>query len=316
MFGAKTNITDEKIFEAFVLGLKKDGVRDIHIEPSFGKQRIRVRRGTVLKYLNIANDKIDAIVSQLKTRAHFNNALRLVPTVSEFNYKGLKFKVFGLPVIDGEKIFVRITDTKNVVSSLSKLGMKESGEELIKNVIRQKKGLILVLGEGRTTTMFSIFSLLDAHRQNLISVENHPSYRLDGVNQYVIDKNWSELAEKAVKIASRQWADAVLISQIDSPELANHAIELAMNQALVVASVPTSDPFFAISYLRGLGVQPFLIAHCLKLVMFQRLVLFGGKITGEFGFVQLTDDFRRYILADLPAAELQKIAVEKHNVIS
>ncbi|MDR2063507.1 MAG: Flp pilus assembly complex ATPase component TadA [Candidatus Nomurabacteria bacterium] len=316
MFGAKTNLTDEKIFEAFVVGLKKDGVRDIHIEPSFERQRVRVRRGTVLKYLNIANDKIDAIVSQLKTRAHFNSAVRMVPTDSNFYYKGLVFKVFVLPVIDGEKIFVRITDVKNTVGSLAKLGMKEPGEQLVQGVLQQRKGLILVLGEGKTTTMFSIFSLLDARKQNLISVENHASYRLDGVSQYVIDKNWPELAEKAVKIAARQWADAVLISQIDSPALASGAIELAMNQTLVIASLPTNDPFFAISYLRGLGVPPFLIAHCLKLVIFQRLVLFGGKITGEFGFVQLPEDFRRYISADLPAAELQKIAMEKKNVIS
>jgi type II secretory ATPase GspE/PulE/Tfp pilus assembly ATPase PilB-like protein len=316
MLGVKTNVTDEKIFEAFITGLKKDNLRDIHIEPFFARQRIRVRRGATLKYLNISSDKIDAIVSQLKSRAHFNVATKSVPTEGDFRYKGLAFKVFILPVTDGEKIFVRITDIKTTVSPLAKLGMKTAGEELIENVVNQSKGLILVLGEGRTTTMFSILSLLPSRQTNLITVENHPSYHLDGVNQYVIDKNWPLLAAKAVKVAKKQWANAVLISQIDSPALAAEAAELAMSRTLVIASLPTDDPFFAFSYLRGLGIPPFLIAHCLKLVIFQRLVVLNGKITGEFGFVQPTEDFKKYILADLPAAELQKIALEKKNVVS
>lgn len=270
----KLNKSSADVFIKSILNYCLDNkVRDIHFEPAEKHYVIRIRLG---KFLSIL-DKIpialaeNAIV-ELKDLANIGSPASS-PQEGYFKYKNLNIQLSTLPVLGGEKLFLHLTDQTILSSNLTKLGLWGQNLQVVQSTVKSTtSGIILVLGEGKNTTMFNLLSLLNTEKLNLCTIENRPSYTFKNVNQFIAEKDYTTLAPKALKALVKQRANVILLSQIDTPKLAEAVFDTASEGKLIISSLPVSDSFSAAEFLSNLGIPPFLIAHTVKLIISQDLV--------------------------------------------
>lgn len=282
-------------------------IRDIHIEPETNKHIIRVRVGKNLKnFATISNESATKIASYLKEASSLIQLGSRMPQNGNFKRKSLTVEFSSIPVIGGEKLFLHLTDQRTVTKDFEKLGFSKSDADKVRNLSELNSGLVLVLGEGKTTTMFSILSLFDSQRLNISTIESRHTYRLPHINQFIIEDDFLNQSTQAVTAAIKQRSNVIMLSQIDQHKTAELCIDAALNNRVVITSLPTSDPFTAIEFLLGLGVKPFLVAHAIKMIVCQELVQKDG-LTGKFSVLEVNDKLQELIKLGISASEIKKL---------
>ncbi|MFA5043442.1 MAG: ATPase, T2SS/T4P/T4SS family [Kiritimatiellia bacterium] len=252
---------------------------DIHIEPMEKTLRLRYRiDGDLYEMPSPSKGLQSAIISRLKIMSGMDIAERRIPQDGRFNIKALgrevDVRVSLLPLIHGEKIVMRILDKSNLSPSLAALGLDPRAYESLVYAISQPHGIILVTGptgSGKTTTLYSCLQDLNKPDVNIMTTEDPVEYQLAGITQVQIDEDVGLTFSMALRAIVRQDPDIVMVGEIRDQETAAIAVKAALTGQLVLSTLHTNDAAGAITRLRDMGIEAFMLASSLIMAQAQRL---------------------------------------------
>lgn len=257
-----------------------NSISDIHIEPKDSIVDIRMRIDGILKTVfSISGESSEAIIARFKILCDMRLDERRKPQDGRFSSRmdghKVDFRVSSLPSYYGEKIVVRILDSYRGVKSLSELGFSDRQLTDIRKALEKPFGLILIsgpTGSGKTTTLYSMLNELDRKTKNVISLEDPIEYNLPDMTQSQIFPEIGYTFASGLRSILRQDPDIIMVGEIRDAETANLAIQAALTGHLVLSTIHTNNAAGVIPRLQDMGVQDYLIAPTLCLVIAQRLV--------------------------------------------
>ena len=255
------------------------GASDIHIEPTGGKVIVRFRvDGILTKSLELPKNVQQAAVARVKILSSMRLDEKRKPQDGRFSatFDGHKidFRVSILPTNHGEKVVMRILDTERGVSTLEDTGISEHNLEVIRRVIKEPYGIILIsgpTGSGKSTTLYAMLSEVDKMTKNVLSLEDPVEYNIDNVSQSQVRPEIGYTFAAGLRSALRQDPDIIMVGEIRDKETAQLAIQAALTGHLVLSTIHTNNSIGVIPRLIDMGVDPYLIAPTLKLAIAQRL---------------------------------------------
>ncbi|HOV87011.1 MAG TPA: ATPase, T2SS/T4P/T4SS family [Syntrophobacteraceae bacterium] len=253
---------------------------DIHFEPFDRGFQVRCRVDGVLFDLDRPPKSMQAaIISRLKLMANLNIAERRLPQDGKiklkFGNREVDVRVSTVPTIFGESLVLRLLAQESVDYSLASVGMDPQQLGFIEQLIERPFGMILVTGptgSGKTTTLYGVLRKLNSVTRKIITVEDPVEYQINGINQIQVKPQIDLTFANALRSLVRQDPDVLLIGEIRDKETADIAIESALTGHLVLSTLHTNDAPGAITRLRDLGTESFLIADSLLAILAQRLV--------------------------------------------
>ena len=258
----------------------KRKVSDIHIEQFEKSFRVRYRiDGVLSEFMKLPMKMRNAIVSRIKIMSHLNIAERRVPQDGRIKLKydknkEIDFRVSTLPTLFGEKVVLRLLDKSNLQLDLKVLGFEKRELQLFHEAIQKPYGMILVTGptgSGKTTTLYSALTELNKIDVNISTAEDPVEYNLEGINQVQIREQVGLTFAAALRSFLRQDPDIILVGEMRDLETAEIGVKAALTGHLVLSTLHTNDAPGTVTRLIDMGVEPFLIASSLLLVVAQRL---------------------------------------------
>jgi len=258
----------------------KSRASDVHIEPQEGTTSIRMRIDGMLRDMIPPARKMQAaVVARIKILSNMDIAERRLPQDGRFKMKvsgrDIDVRVSVIPTIYGEKVVMRILDTAAVDHNLDNLGFEPELLEEFKVILSQPHGIVIVTGptgSGKSTTLYSALNHLRDPRKNITTVEDPVEYRLGGINQIQVKPEIDLDFARCLRAILRQDPDIVLIGEIRDKETVEIAIKASLTGHLVLSTFHTNDAPSAISRLIFMGIDRYLLASTLNLVVAQRLV--------------------------------------------
>jgi len=253
---------------------------DIHIEPREGFVQIRYRIDGILKEVNrLPRNVLNALTSRVKILSNLKIDERRVPQDGRFKIKvgGKQYalRVSTLPVADGEKTVMRILDESNQAVSLESLGYWGKSLATINESLTEANGMILITGptgSGKSTSLFSILTILNNPDVNISTVEDPVEYKIVGVNQTQTNSKAGMTFANGLRALLRQDPDIIMIGEIRDSETADLGVQAALTGHLVFSTLHTNDAATCLPRLLDMGIEPFLIASIVRAVVGQRLV--------------------------------------------
>ncbi|MEZ6241434.1 MAG: ATPase, T2SS/T4P/T4SS family [Phycisphaerales bacterium] len=258
----------------------KEGASDIHIEPAEKKLKVRFRiDGVLFEMMNPPAAMSSAIVSRLKIMANLDISERRIPQDGRIRCtvggRKLDLRLSTLPSGYGEKVVMRILDTKSIQVDLEDLGFDTSTLETWKHQVKAPHGIVLVTGptgSGKTTTLYASLRQLDKNKLNISTVEDPVEYHIDGVTQTQTHEKIGMTFARALRALLRQDPDVIMIGEIRDHETAHIAVQAALTGHLVLSTLHTNDAPSSITRLVNIGLEPFLVGAAVNGVLAQRLV--------------------------------------------
>ncbi|MHC4623480.1 MAG: GspE/PulE family protein [Planctomycetota bacterium] len=258
----------------------KSRASDIHVEPQERSMTIRMRiDGALRDMVPPAPSMQAAVTTRLKILAKMDIAERRLPQDGRFKIKApgraIDVRVSVIPTIYGEKLVMRILDSAAVNHVLDQLGFEPELLDEFKTILRQPYGIIVVTGptgSGKSTTLYSALNYLKDPKKNITTVEDPVEYRLGGINQIQVKPEIDLDFATSLRAILRQDPDIILVGEIRDKETVEIAIKASMTGHLVLSTFHTNDAPSAISRFVYMGVEPYLLASTLNLVIAQRLV--------------------------------------------
>ncbi|MEM1098689.1 MAG: ATPase, T2SS/T4P/T4SS family [Planctomycetota bacterium] len=258
----------------------KEGASDIHIEPQEKKVQIRYRiDGVMFEAQNPPPSMKAAIVSRIKIMANLDIAERRVPQDGRIRAmvhgRKLDLRVSTLPMVQGEKVVMRILDTKSIQVDLDDLGFSEDALQIWTNQIKNPHGIVLVTGptgSGKTTTLYASLGKMDRQKLNISTAEDPVEYHLGGINQTPVNEKIGMSFAAALRALLRQDPDVIMVGEIRDFETAKTAVQASLTGHLVLSTLHTNDAPSSITRLVNIGVEPFLIGGAVNACLAQRLV--------------------------------------------
>jgi type IV pilus assembly protein PilB len=269
-----------RLVNAILTSAIKRRASDIHLEPYEKMFRVRYRVDGVLEEIMKPPLKLkNAITSRIKVMAALDIAERRLPQDGRIKLKfgpgqDMDFRVSVLPTIFGEKIVLRLLDKSNLQLDMTKLGFEELALNDFKDAIYKPFGMVLVTGptgSGKTTTLYSAISELNKIVSNISTAEDPVEYNLVGINQVQINEDIGLNFANALRAFLRQDPDIIMVGEVRDFETAEIAIKAALTGHLVLSTLHTNDAPSTINRLLNMGVEPFLVASSVNLVLAQRL---------------------------------------------
>lgn len=253
---------------------------DIHIEPMDKDYRVRFRvDGTLHINLIIPKEIGPAVISRIKILANLKIDEKRKPQDGRFrtinNGKEIDFRVSTLPVISGEKVVMRILDKDQGLANVESLGLMGSALEDVKKSIAETYGMILFTGptgSGKSTSLYSLLKILNQEERNIITLEDPIEYNLDGLNQSQIKPEIGYTFASGLRTILRQDPNVIMVGEIRDSETAELAVHAALTGHLMFSTLHTNTALGAIPRLIDMGIEPFLLASSLRIVVAQRLV--------------------------------------------
>lgn len=264
----------------------RTGASDIHLEPFESALIVRMRVDGVLREALTLSPRITPLlVSRIKVMARLDIAEKRVPQDGRIPLalggKTLDVRVSTLPSRAGERVVLRILDKDQAGLSLEQLGMAPDALEAFRVALKEPNGIILVTGptgSGKTTSLYAGLSLLNDATRNILTVEDPVEYAIDGIGQTQVNTKVGMTFAAGLRAILRQDPDVVMVGEIRDVETAGIAVQASLTGHLVLSTVHTNDAVGAITRLRDMGVEPFLLASTLRLIVAQRLV---RRLCGE-----------------------------------
>ncbi len=258
----------------------KSRASDIHVEPEERSMTVRMRIDGVLRDMVPPPRKMQAAVAtRMKILAKMDIAERRLPQDGRFKIKApgrdIDVRVSVIPTIYGEKVVMRILDAAAVDHNLDRLGFEPALLEVLKIMLKQPHGIIVVTGptgSGKSTTLYSALNWLRDPKKNITTVEDPVEYRLKGINQVQVKPEIGLDFASSLRAILRQDPDIILIGEIRDKETIDIAIKASLTGHLVLSTFHTNDAPSAVSRMVYMGVEPYLLASTLNLVIAQRLV--------------------------------------------
>ncbi len=258
----------------------KSRASDIHIEPQEHSMSIRMRIDGDLRDMVPPARKMQAAVSaRIKILSKMDIAERRLPQDGRFKIKAsnrdIDVRVSVIPTIYGEKVVMRILDTAAINHNLNELGLEPQLLDEFKMILSQPHGIIVVTGptgSGKSTTLYSALNYVKDPRKNITTVEDPVEYRLEGINQIQVKPEIDLTFASCLRAILRQDPDIILIGEIRDKETVEIAIKASLTGHLVLSTFHTNDAPSAVSRLAYMGIEQYLLASTLNLVIAQRLV--------------------------------------------
>ncbi len=253
---------------------------DIHIEPEENIIRVRQRIDGRLKE-EIVNQKniASAITSKFKIMAGLDISEKRLPQDGRFNYDihghKLDVRISTMPSQFGEVIVLRLLDRTEGIPDLAQVGMSESLRGRFKQFISRPNGLVLVTGptgSGKTTTLYAALQQINTPDIKIITVEDPVEYRLERVNQIQVNSRIDLTFARVLRSALRQDPDVILVGEIRDGETAEIALRAALTGHLVFSTLHTNDAISTAIRLVDMGVEPYLVAAAVNVIVAQRLI--------------------------------------------
>jgi type IV pilus assembly protein PilB len=280
-----------KLVNAVLTDAIKKGASDIHIEPYEKSFRVRFRIDGVLYEIMKPPPKLkNAITSRLKIMADLDIAERRLPQDGRIKLKlggqkEMDFRVNVLPTLFGEKVVLRLLDKSNLQLDMTKLGFEKKQLEDFLEGINKPHGMVLVTGptgSGKTTTLYSALAELNKMTTNLCTAEDPVEFNLMGINQAQMNDDIGYNFASALRAFLRQDPDIIMVGEIRDYETAEIAIKASLTGHLVLSTLHTNDAPSTINRLLNMGVEPFLVASSINIIVAQRL---ARKVCNECGDV-------------------------------
>ncbi|MDT8272323.1 MAG: type IV-A pilus assembly ATPase PilB [Desulfomonilia bacterium] len=258
----------------------KKGASDIHMEPYEKFMRIRFRLdGLLYEAMKPPVRLKNALVSRIKIMAKLDIAERRLPQDGRIKLriqggKEVEFRVSVMPTLYGEKVVMRILDKSSLQLDMTKLGFEEEALKNFKESIYKPWGMVLVTGptgSGKTTTLYSAISELNKIDCNISTAEDPVEFNLAGVNQVQMHEEIGLTFASALRSFLRQDPDIILVGEIRDFETAEIGIKAALTGHLVLSTLHTNDAPSTVNRLLNMGVEPFLVASSVNLIVAQRL---------------------------------------------
>jgi len=258
----------------------KSRASDVHIEPQEESMTIRMRIDGLLRdMVPPARHMQAAVVARIKILSKMNIAERRLPQDGRFRIRAsgrnIDVRVSSIPTIYGEKIVMRILDAASASHNLDQLGFEPDLLVVLKNALSQPHGIMIVTGptgSGKSTTLYAALNYVKDPTENITTVEDPVEYRLGGINQIQVKPEIELTFASCLRAILRQDPDIILIGEIRDKETVEIAIKASLTGHLVLSTFHTNDAPSAISRLIYMGIEPYLLASSLNLVIAQRLV--------------------------------------------
>jgi type IV pilus assembly protein PilB len=268
-----------KLVNSVIAQAVDDAASDIHFEPQAKELVVRYRIDGVLhEIMSVPRRMQSGVLSRLKIMAELDIAERRMPQDGRIGLmvggKPIDMRVATLPTVYGEKVVMRLLDKSNVMLEMSDLGFSDKALRRFERAFRKPYGAILVTGptgSGKSTTLYAALNVLNDPAKNIITVEDPVEYRLQGINQVQVNLKAGLTFAAGLRSILRCDPDIVMIGEIRDRETALIAVESALTGHLVLSTLHTNDAPGALARITEMGIEPFLTASAVDLVLAQRL---------------------------------------------
>jgi general secretion pathway protein E len=256
-----------------------EGASDIHVEPAEDDFRVRFRVDGVLQTrLSLPRDRFDAVASRIKLVSGLDIAERRLPQdgriAVRLSGEMVDIRVASLPSSWGESLVLRLLPKERQQFRLDRLGMSQSDLGLFNYWIREPHGIILITGptgSGKSTTLYATLEEINDGSTKIVTVEEPVEYSVKGISQVHAQPEIGYTFARALRAILRQDPDKIMIGEIRDLETAQIAVQAALTGHMVFSTLHTNDSLSAFTRLVDMGVEPFLVASAVRLVMAQRL---------------------------------------------
>ena len=305
---------------------------DIHIEPTEKDYRVRYRVDGVLHISLVLPKEIGPmVISRIKIMANLKIDEHRKPQDGRFNLKidenktkaenknipenkDIDFRVSTLPVLLGEKIAMRILEKDEDLINMNSLGLMGSSLKNLLTAIRETYGIILITGptgSGKSTTLYAALKILNKEEKNIVTLEDPIEYNIGGLNQSQINPEIGYTFANGLRTILRQDPNIIMVGEIRDSETASLSIHAALTGHLVLSTLHTNTALGAITRMIDMGVETFLLASSLRMVIAQRLVRRICENCKEE--IQVSDLIKSKIMEeikDIPPEEIKKYEIE------
>jgi type IV pilus assembly protein PilB len=270
-----------KLVNGLLINAIKVGASDIHMEPYETVFRVRFRVDGALKtVMNLPLKIRNAAISRVKIMSKLDIAERRLPQDGRIKLKlgkkrDVDFRVSVLPCLFGEKVVMRILDKSNLSLDLTKMGFESAALDDFMKAINSPYGMVLVTGptgSGKSTTLYSALQQINQPDINIMTAEDPVEYNLMGINQVQMKDDIGLNFAAALRSFLRQDPDVVMVGEIRDYETAEIAVKAALTGHLVLSTLHTNDAPSTINRLLNMGIEPFMVASSVVLILAQRLV--------------------------------------------
>jgi len=278
-----------RLINALLTEAVKEGASDIHIEPFENRLVVRFRIDGVLREVLSPQKAIaNAVVSRIKVMAKLDIAEKRLPQDGRIGLRiagrPVDVRVSTIPAGHGERVVLRLLDKQAGKLDLAQLGMAPDTLGLLSETIQRPHGILLVTGptgSGKTTTLYASLLKLNDSSRNIMTVEDPIEYYIDGVGQTQVNTKVDMSFARGLRAILRQDPDVVMVGEIRDLETAQIAVQASLTGHLVLSTLHTNSAVGAVTRLRDMGVEPFLLSSSLIGVLAQRLVRVLDPATRE-----------------------------------
>jgi general secretion pathway protein E len=269
-----------KLINAILTQAVKDNASDIHIEPFENRLVVRFRVDGVLReVLQSRRAVAPLVVSRIKVMSKLDIAEKRLPQDGRISLRvagrAVDVRVSTIPAGHGERVVLRLLDKQAGRLELNSLGMDPRTQKLMDELIHKPHGIILVTGptgSGKTTTLYAALECINDNTRNIMTVEDPIEYYIDGIGQTQVNTKVEMTFARGLRAILRQDPDVVMVGEIRDLETAHIAVQASLTGHLVLSTLHTNTAVGAVTRLRDMGVEPFLLSSSLVGVLAQRLV--------------------------------------------
>ena len=279
----KTIVQDSPISKALTTILSyaaKTKASDIHIEPLENSLIIRCRiDGVLRKIMELPKTVAPALVSRIKILSNLKIDEHRIPQDGQFTVlvddQEIDLRIAISPVTWGEQVVIRLLDKKGVSMEIEKMGMSGHALRDVLEGIKKPNGMILTsgpTGSGKSTTLYALIQKIKSEAINIVTLEDPVEYKMDGINQIQVNVDAGLTFASGLRSILRQDPDVVMVGEIRDSETASLAVQAALTGHLVFSTLHTNSAAGILPRLLDMGIEPFLLASTLNVVIGQRLV--------------------------------------------
>ena len=269
-----------RLINALLTQAVKDNASDIHVEPFENRRTVRFRIDGVLReVLQSKRAVAPLVVSRIKVMSKLDIAEKRLPQDGRISLRiagrAVDVRVSTIPSGHGERVVLRLLDKQAGRLTLSNLGMSDADQALMDELVHRPHGILLVTGptgSGKTTTLYAALERINDLSSNILTVEDPIEYHIDGIGQTQVNTKVEMTFARGLRAILRQDPDVVMVGEIRDLETAEIAVQASLTGHLVLSTLHTNTAVGAVTRLRDMGVEPFLLSSSLIGVLAQRLV--------------------------------------------
>jgi len=269
-----------EIVNEMITDAVKHGGSDIHFDPTENDLMVRVRiDGSLLEYAKVPSTVKKNLITRIKIISGMNITETRLP--QDGAIKGLidsvdvDLRVSSLPIVDGEKIVIRILDYSMSLKGLETIGLSNNNLNKVKELIKKPNGIIMITGatgSGKSTTVYSMLQVLNTTDRNIITVEDPVEMKIEGINQVQVMSEIGLTFSNTLRSILRQDPDIIMIGEIRDDETARIAVRASITGHLVLSTIHTNNSLNTIERLLDMDVERYLLGSALSGIISQRLV--------------------------------------------